>query len=418
VTDEDGATEASPKSPEKHGLTAQSPRRTVSSYARSEVPAVRATLPGEELLSGRQRVGTSPKNKKLGDSNGAAVRVTDALEGEGGAAAAPFQTGASSSTKPRDLSMITRRFHLKKTASTFPASRAPGSGIQKRKKGQRADIAVFVEKTREPKNHDGHSGADSHAALKVRSDGVPVVQLNHARPRKRPGTGTRTVVAKKGAERGGRRDLPANSVASSAPPPDPSDAEPDPDPESRDGASLQLAEDLQRATLQPSTLQQTLDAATRLHFRPSSHPRVKPRAPARTLKDLLNSTDSNLPPAAPPPHAKTKLLPVDFTNPYPYGPETQPSKGAAAVDPGVDPGADNDNDNDDDNEDEDEKEDDYVYDTYIRRPTDPSASVDRRKVGVIVITQEDETLWETYGVDEGEDEDWDSAEEDENGKLN
>lgn len=324
--------------------------------------------------------------------------------------------------------MITRRFHLRKSASTFPASRPPARGIQKRKKGQRPDIAVFVEKPREPKTHDGqlpvgHSGADSYASLKVRSDGVPVAQRDHARPRKRPGTGTRAVVAKKGADHGSRQDLHTSSVASSAPP-DPLDAQP------RDRASVQLAEELQRATLQPSsaTFQQALDAATRLHFRPSSHPRLTPRAPARTLRDqqtfvpeTLAGADSDLPPAppmptpTPTPHTKAKFPPLDFTNPYPYGPETQLGKDAGRVDSGAANDNDNHSANNDDDDDDDEA--DYVYDTYIRRPTDPAASVDRRKIGVIVITQEDETLWETYGVDEGEDEDWDSAEEDENGKL-
>jgi len=427
VTEEDGAGEVVPDSPKKQGITAQ-PRRTVSSYARSEVPVVRATLPGEELLSGRQGVGTDPKTRKSADRNGAATSILDTPEGEGGAPAALFQTGASSSTKPRDLSMFTRRFHLKKTTSTLPTSRGPTSGIQKRKKGQRPDIAVFVEKAREPKKHDSHltgahRGTDSHASLKVRSDGVPVVQLNLARPRKRPGQGTRAVVKKRGgAEQGGRQDLHPTVAAL----PETHDST-DTEPELRDRGPSQLAEDLHRSTLQPSTFQHALDSATRLDVRPpASNPRETPTtAPPRTSRPPPPHPHPHLPKPSPPspasapplaalalaltpPRAKTKVPPVDFANPYPYGPETMPSKDAPA---GGDSGEEN--------------EDDYVYDTYVRQATThaghamPTSGEDvdvaNRKIGIIVITQEDEKLWETYGVDEGRDEGWDSEDEDENG---
>lgn len=425
MEEEDGLGEVSPDSPTKQAVTPQS-RRAVSGYARAEVPVVRATLPGEELLGGRRSVGIGPEDPKLGDSNGASTSVLDPSrgegegEGEGRTQAAPFQTGASSSTKPRDLSMFTRRFHLKKTASTIP-SRGPASGIQKRKKGQRPDIAVFVEKAREPKSQDSHlpvgeRGADSQASLKVRSDGRPVVQPIRAAPRKRPGTGTRVVVRKKGAEQGDPApDLTGLSVTLPSM---------DIEPNHRDPSSSQLEEELRRSTLQPSALQQALASATNLDVSQSApKPRVKPnvRAPdPRSYSDPDSGSERQHSPrsgspldrslAALSPRPKSKVPPVDFRNPYPYGPEILPSKDAA--------------------EQSDEDEDDYVYDTYIRQPTQPGSGaagleslrlassgeyVENRKIGIIVITQEDEKLWETYGVDEGKDEDWDSEDEDENG---
>lgn len=426
LKEEDGLGEVSPDSPTKQAVTPHS-RRAVSGYARAEVPVVRATLPGEELLGGRRTVGISPKEQKLADSNGASTSVLDPSagegEGEGGTQAAPFQTGASSSTKPRDLSMFTRRFHLKKTASTIP-SRGPASGIQKRKKGQRPDIAVFMEKAREPKSQDGHlsvghRGADSQPSLKVRSDGRPVVQPIRAPPRKRPGTGTRAVVSKKGAEQG---DLTPDLTGLSETLPSM-----DIEPTQRDPSASQLAEELQRSTLQPSALQQALASATNLDVsQPGPEPRVKPNArapdPRRDSDPDSGSERQHSPRSGSPldrslaalsPKPKSKVPPVDFKNPYPYGPETVPSKDAA--------------------EQSDEDEDDYVYDTYIRQPTQPGSAgaagleslrlaasgeyVENRKIGIIVITQEDEQLWETYGVDEGKDEDWDSEDEDENGKM-
>ena len=390
------------------------------------MPVVRASLPGEELLSPRQKVEISSKNQKS-DSDGAAASVLDTLEGKDGAQTATFQTGASSSTKPRDLSMFTRRFHLKKTASTVP-SRGPASGIQKRKKGQRPDIAVFVEKARESKKTDnpldiGHRGADSQASLKVRSDGIPVVQPLRVQPRKRPGTGTRAVVKKKDAEQGGQQSVQPDLATSLE-----TGVSMDSEPSQRDHGPSQLSEDLQRSTLQPSTLQQALDSATRLDVsHPASQPSVVPQTPTRKPQNpysyLLETAPGNKAeaanpdsprdrsPPAPTPRAKSKVPPLDFKNPYPYGPETVPGKDADAESG--------------------EDEDDYVYDTYIRQRAHAGSATagmeslrlgsgeygDSRKIGIIVITQEDEKLWETYGIDEGKDEDWDSEDEDENGEM-
>ncbi|KAF2086529.1 hypothetical protein K490DRAFT_66722 [Saccharata proteae CBS 121410] len=67
----------------------------------------------------------------------------------------------------------------------------------------------------------------------------------------------------------------------------------------------------------------------------------------------------------------------------------------------------------------DESDIDYVYDTYIRcdEPAtlrDPTSQLDGN-IGVLVLTDEDQALWESYLVDSDEsDKDWNSEEEDEN----
>lgn len=69
-----------------------------------------------------------------------------------------------------------------------------------------------------------------------------------------------------------------------------------------------------------------------------------------------------------------------------------------------------------------EMEDDngYVYDTYVLAPASDlgAAQVSTQSgldnVGYLVITEEDESLWETYLEDEPSDKDWDIDEEDEN----
>jgi hypothetical protein len=67
-----------------------------------------------------------------------------------------------------------------------------------------------------------------------------------------------------------------------------------------------------------------------------------------------------------------------------------------------------------------EDESDYVYDTYVLAPSsgDGAIQVDgggsSGNVGYLVITDEDQDVWETYLEDEPSDKDWNSDEDDEN----
>lgn len=67
-----------------------------------------------------------------------------------------------------------------------------------------------------------------------------------------------------------------------------------------------------------------------------------------------------------------------------------------------------------------EDEADYVYDTYILAPSSSDGAVQANahdalgNVGYLVITEEDQDVWETYLEDEPSDKDWNSDDEDEN----
>lgn len=75
-----------------------------------------------------------------------------------------------------------------------------------------------------------------------------------------------------------------------------------------------------------------------------------------------------------------------------------------------------------------ENEDDFVYDTYVRSSgqvdgirTDISESglhhVDISKIGILIIAEHDQAVWERFGEEEESDKDWNSEEEDENGRF-
>jgi hypothetical protein len=61
-------------------------------------------------------------------------------------------------------------------------------------------------------------------------------------------------------------------------------------------------------------------------------------------------------------------------------------------------------------------EDEYVYDTYIRHPVSADALIDHTaSIGHLVISEEDEELWQTYIDDDTEDREFDTDDEDSNG---
>ena len=76
-----------------------------------------------------------------------------------------------------------------------------------------------------------------------------------------------------------------------------------------------------------------------------------------------------------------------------------------------------------------ENEEDFVYDTYVRSLGQPAGIatdipapyddepnlVDNSKIGILVIPEHDQAMWETFGEEEESDKDWNSEEEDENG---
>jgi hypothetical protein len=65
-----------------------------------------------------------------------------------------------------------------------------------------------------------------------------------------------------------------------------------------------------------------------------------------------------------------------------------------------------------------EVEGDYVYDTYIRHPVSPNTTIETTaSIGHLVISEEDEELWQTYIDDDADDKEFDTDEEDSNGQY-
>lgn len=78
-----------------------------------------------------------------------------------------------------------------------------------------------------------------------------------------------------------------------------------------------------------------------------------------------------------------------------------------------------------------ESEKDFVYDTYVRSSgqvvstlkdmTEPRVSelenIDNNRIGILVIEDEDQEIWETFAEEEESDKEWNSEEEDENGMF-
>jgi hypothetical protein len=59
---------------------------------------------------------------------------------------------------------------------------------------------------------------------------------------------------------------------------------------------------------------------------------------------------------------------------------------------------------------------DYVYDTYIRHPVSPNATLDPAAlVGHLVISEEDQELWQTYIDDDADENEFETDDEDSNG---
>ena len=69
----------------------------------------------------------------------------------------------------------------------------------------------------------------------------------------------------------------------------------------------------------------------------------------------------------------------------------------------------------------------YVIDTYVRSVAQPTSTensdiyvaslrgLSQANIGILVIDEDEEKLWETYGEIQESDPEWDSEEEDENG---
>ena len=259
-----------------------------------------------------------------------------------------------------------RRYRL--SHNSLPSlKRQPSStgGITKRRKPQRDNLAVFVETQRGEtllertiRNH-GHPGQGESEELKSQ-DRMSLIDQNGP-TQKRPKVNA--------TERAWRSETWGNQNASDAK----SDSEARNQPATNwDDASIQLAQELQRFALEQSQAQPSHISTSNIKFKPK--PPV-PRQATGNAKDV-------------------KIL----------------------SDPVVLSVADEDG--------------DYIVDTYIRAPlqsldmdaaagtyVDPLHDVDRHKIGILVIDEEQELLWETFGDEHQSEPEVESDEEDENGSL-
>ena len=325
------------------------------------MPTVRASLPGHEH---QVKQHTSSASRSV-------QKAPDPLLVQ--------QSSGSGDTLPASTTPAAepRRFHLTKSASSLSLRhQTPSSGIQKHRKSRRNDVAVFIEKSKEkfrPKTTRGNSAVTSQRQSQITGDSMPTSaagRLEDDRPRRRPNATA--------AERRWRAENWGNNSSTRTPREVPSrEGRTIHEPSNKwDYNSTELAEQLQQIALQePGNTNGTSVAAG----------------------DVLSSSNAKVKPKAPPPRYRDRQAPANV--------------GAA-----------------DEMEAESDVEDesDYVYDTFMRQvgpsnndmstsSTDPLQGLDLSNFGILYIPQKDEEVWETYGVDDDSDKDWNSEEEDENG---
>ncbi|KAA6413702.1 MAG: hypothetical protein FRX48_02063 [Lasallia pustulata] len=337
-------------------------QRTSSGYPLPQVPTVRASLPGEEDQVKQHTRSTARAVENVPDPSSLVQ-----------------QTPESDDTLPASSTPAVepRRFHLTKSASSLSLRhQTPSSAIQKHKKSRRDDLAVFVEKSKDksrPKTPRGNSAVSSQRQSRKTGDSMPpsaAVQLEEGRPRKRPNVSA--------AERKWRAEHSGDRTLTRAPKEVPARIGRtihDP-PNTWDYNSIELAEQLHQVALQESGCTNGTSVAA---------------------GSVLSSPNAKIKPKAPPPR-------YDERQPQTHVDVADATEAEHDV--------------------EDDK--DYVYDTYVRQvapsskvvPTssmDHSEELDSGKIaGILVINQEDQEVWESYGVDDESDKDWNSEEEDEN----
>ncbi len=349
--------------------------RAVSTQPRSEVPTVQTTLPGDELRDGVHgfgRVSRGQKGRSGTPHNGNIVKSTNFK----GLSNDP--STATTATAGRPSPFNPRRFHLIKSTST-PFPQGP-IGIQKRKKGVKSDIAVFVE--REARLQKSKSllhllavtAHDQEVESSVEPSGrKPGSPEEITTPRRRPNASA--------TERQWRADNWSRAKA----------VGPFANPSSRTGTSIET-----QSSLWDYDSTQLVEQLQEIARQESSKYTTPETSPKRGATNKLKS--------------RPKVPALRYAARHP---EDSPiSDTAATMDLSSDVGDDS----------------DYVYDTYIRQPGEPiivdndvnmeTAEPEdflQGKVGLLVITEEDQERWEAFAEDDDSEKDWNSEEEDENG---
>ncbi|KAK5168522.1 hypothetical protein LTR04_006553 [Oleoguttula sp. CCFEE 6159] len=333
-----------------------------TSQLRAGPPTIRTTLPGEENL---------PPQRQQAAAHGHCPPA------QVGSEEPSSQLNRASPTKLQDPVTATfpRRFHLSKPTSTVPISN-PTNGVQKRRKGQRQDVATFIEKSslssyaRTPAKRAAGRKPEAAPAMEsqIIQDAMEAMRTASSAPRKRPNA---SAVEKHWRAEGLKRREQDQGK-------EPEASQPNGGARSgkteMDRPPASLVDSLQRFTL--DELQRTqCPLPEALSPRPPTKLRAQPKSNIQRYRDRH--------PSAPGPSVQAGDMDVDMVDDA-----------------------------------------DYVYDTYVRyRPSASASSVidgfdgsaDGKAFGLLVITEEDQSVWETYIEEEEEsDKDWNSEEEDEN----
>ncbi|KAL3467434.1 hypothetical protein BJX64DRAFT_248658 [Aspergillus heterothallicus] len=352
------------------------------------VPTVRATSPGAELREEKRlaavrkqaeerlknAINSSPSPATPENKKATAPTAGSEAASSGGAPASP---GVAPSI---------RRFQISRSSTPSGALRTTGGGVQKRREGA---VAVLVEKLRrEPHSRRASMVADAAAGILQDTTQEP------ARPRKRPVVNQaekKWREERQGAISAAKEHI--SQVLEKGARAHQSNWEDESDRLARQFEQIALELDGEVEAAPPVTTQHPQPTVTRSAM-PKPPLKYQPRTPNK----------HRAAPPVPGPAQETPIKPVKL-----------PTEEAL------------------------DSDEDYVYDMYIRRPlpargtlTDPLVDLEdqeawlryhgidtsRQDIGVIVITPEDEILWEDFAESDDDEDRWDSEDGDSNAENN
>lgn len=272
------------------------------------------------------------------------------------------------------FSVEPRRFHLSKNAlSRFVPYPRPGHGVQEERRSRRADVAVFEEKGQRAfwtlKRNDSQASAnqdrqsnDEKQAPKCQSESL----------QKRPNASP--------AERQWRKENWGQSGATAH----------------SGGAIQKTAQSIDGPSNQPEHISE--DLAEQLY----AFAMEQTRAPEQQAQHSRSPREPKVKPKPPKSRQSSKKPPGNDD-----AMDTALDDAASSVD-----------------------EKDFVFDTYIRTfapssepagshdaDVDPLKGIDGGKVGILVIEDGEEAVWEAFGEDQSTDEEGNTDDEDENGQY-
>ncbi|KAL8914514.1 MAG: hypothetical protein Q9171_000867 [Xanthocarpia ochracea] len=355
---------------EHHTSSSTKSRNLNATYHTPQIPTVKTTLPKDDLVASQAHRASSVQPTSL-------RRTIEIATSQSCGESQP--KSLPSDAQDRSVPLLAkepRKFHFTPTTtnSRSPSIRNPSvrhSGIQKSRKKQKQDFAVFVERTYAfEKSKSRHlngpsiSGKESHSTVAAAK-----FSDEPSTPRKRPLASP--------AERNWRAQTWKQALATNAKAtPGFAGSQVEVAATDRDSdASLLLARELQQFALEETR-------GTNEHRDPIAKAGLNPKPPKPRLVEEQADTIDNI---------DTDRTDVMNIEKMPEDPDT------------------------------------FVFDVYVRQaayiaeassiglPSTSLETADPDKVGLLVIEDEDQETWELYGEeDQSSDDGWNSEEEDEN----